>query len=318
MEWLGIRAAIGLSLAGSSSTLLLIAVLPRRPTQDISGAGDLRHRTGVTQRSERPLVHLLRGHARRGPARLRSGLLLVDPDSLQVYVTDAKETSSGGFGLLAPGQITTGVDSWASLPPGLLTVRVSAKTADGPGQVIVPLTVRIPDNAAPGDHVGGIVVSLRSVGTNSTGQDVVLLQRVGTRVFIRVAGKLVPRASIEDLRPSYQATINPLGAGRVKVSYVLTNTGNVDLALNHQIVSVSGLLETKQSVLGGTSLLIPGAWPRRECRFLGNMAKFCCTRQCLPARMRPRALVRLAWCQPWPVPLCGRCRGRRSAWSCLS
>ena len=97
--------------------------------------------------------------------------------------------------------MTTGVDSWVSLPPGLLTVRVSAKTADGPGQVIVPLTVRIPDNAAPGDHVGGIVVSLRSVGTNSTGQDVVLLQRVGTRVFIRVAGKLVPRASIEDFAP---------------------------------------------------------------------------------------------------------------------
>jgi len=182
------------------------------------------------------------------------------PLSLQVYVTNASETPNGGFGLLPAGHSVTGVGAWVSLPPVDSTVRVNAKTSSGPGRLVVPLTVAVPDNATPGDHVGGVVVSLRTIGTNASGQNVVLLQRVGTRVFIRVAGKLAPKVTVEDMRPSYQGTLNPLGKGQVRVSYVLSNTGNVDLALNHQVVKVSGLLgSTRQTVLGGPSLFIPGA-----------------------------------------------------------
>lgn len=180
--------------------------------------------------------------------------------SLQVYVTDATETSTGTFGLLPAGQAAPGVESWMSVPKQDSTVRVPAQSSAGPGEVVVPLLLRVPGSAQPGDHVGGVVVSLRTSAKNARGENVVLLQRVGTRVFVQVAGKLAPRLVVTHLSVTYQGTLNPAGRGRVRISYVLANTGNVDLALGTEKVALSGLLGgSEQALLGKVPLVIPGA-----------------------------------------------------------
>jgi hypothetical protein len=138
-------------------------------------------------------------------------------------------------------------------------VQVPAQTADAPGQVVVPITLHIPFTATPGDHVGGVVVSLQTVGTNASGQRVVLDQRVGTRVFVRVAGTLTPRLTVTELHASYDGTFNPVGRGQVHVTYVVSNRGDTDLAIN-QSVTVSGLVADSRSAAGPKiSLLLPGA-----------------------------------------------------------
>ena len=181
------------------------------------------------------------------------------PLSLQIYATDAIETSSGGFSLLPAGITPTGAGAWVSIPAQFATVLVPAKNSKGPGRVLIPLTIHVPFKAAPGDHVGGIVVSLQTRGTNATGQNVVLDQRVGTRVFIQVSGALSPKLTLRDLHSSYVGSLDPVGRGHVDVSYVLTNSGNVDLAVR-QSVSVTGLLGSKRSVnLPEVALLLPGA-----------------------------------------------------------
>lgn len=182
------------------------------------------------------------------------------PLALQLYPTDAVETAGGGFGLLPADVKPTGAGSWISLAAADATVVVPARSATGPGQVVVPLTVHIPDRATPGDHVGGIIASLQTEGTNASGQKVVLDQRIGTRVFIRVSGLLAPRLALTHEHTSYQATPNPVGSGRVKVSYVVRNTGNVDLVVDHQSVSVSGLIgSTRRVPVANIALLLPGA-----------------------------------------------------------
>lgn len=178
---------------------------------------------------------------------------------LQVYATDAIETTGGGFGLLPANVRPTGVGSWITLPKRDASVRVPAETAKGPGQFVVPLTVHVPDNASPGDHVGGVVASLQSIGTNATGQKVVLQQRVGTRVFIAVSGKLTPKLTVTDLHATYSGTLNPIGKGSMSVSYTVTNAGDVDLALGQQ-VAVTGWFGTRrQAALASVPLLLPGA-----------------------------------------------------------
>jgi hypothetical protein len=178
--------------------------------------------------------------------------------SLQLYATDAIETSAGGYGLLPSSVRPTGVGAWVSFPPRFANLQVPPASPTGPGEVVVPLTVRIPDNATPGDHAGGIVASLRTVGT-SKGQKVILVVRTGTRLFIRVAGALAPRLSISDLHATYAGTLNPIGKGEVTVSYAVNNTGNVDLALT-QRVAVSGLVsDHRQIALANLPLLLPGA-----------------------------------------------------------
>jgi hypothetical protein len=195
------------------------------------------------------------------------------PLSLQLYATDALETTGGGFGLLPASAAPTGVGSWIALPPGTSTVQVPAQTPTGPGQVVVPIALHIPFKATPGDHVGGIVASLRTVGANSTGQRIVLDQRVGTRVFVRVAGALAPKLAVSDLHASYNGTLNPVGKGRVQVTYVVRNAGNTDLAVD-QSVRVSGPVADGRSVsapkitllLPGSSVservTVPGLWPQ--------------------------------------------------------
>jgi hypothetical protein len=180
------------------------------------------------------------------------------PLSLQLYATDAVNTSNGGFGLLPAASMPIGAGAWITLPKRAATVHVPAKTAKAPGQVIVPFVLKVPDKATPGDHVGGIVASLRTVGRNPSGQDVVLEQRVGTRVFIRVSGTLAPKLTLTDLHASYQGTANPFGQGSATVSYQVNNTGNVELALD-QGVSVKGLFGSSQQVaVAAVPLLLPG------------------------------------------------------------
>jgi hypothetical protein len=194
------------------------------------------------------------------------------PLSLQVYATDAIETSGGGFGLLPANQKPVGAGSWITLAPGSSTVQVPAATSSGPGRAIVPFIVRVPVKATPGDHAGGIVASLQTASSNTSGQRIVLDQRVGTRVFILVSGPLAPGLSVTDLHTTYEGTANPVGKGQVKVSYLLENTGNVDVGVD-QSVGVSGLIGDDHRVpqpeipllLAGTSVkesaVISGVWP---------------------------------------------------------
>jgi hypothetical protein len=180
------------------------------------------------------------------------------PLSLQLYATDAVNTASGGFGLLPANVRPVGAGAWVTLPRSSATVRVPARTAKRPGQVIVPFVLKVPDTASPGDHAGGIVASLRTVGHNASGQTVVLEQRVGSRLFVRVAGQLRPGLGITNLHADYHGAGNPFGAGRVSVSYRLTNTGNVEYGLVRG-VHVGGLVGAGQQVnLASIPLLLPG------------------------------------------------------------
>ena len=230
---------------------------------------------------------------------------------LQLYATDAIETSAGGYGLLPSSVRPTGVGAWVSFPPRFANVRVPPATAKGPGEVIVPLTVRIPDNASPGDHAGGIVASLRTVGTNK-GQKVILVLRTGTRLFIRVAGVIEPKLSISELHATYTGTLNPVGKGEVTVSYAVTNTGNVDLALT-QLVGVSGVVsDHRQVALANLPLLLPGAttdervvvpglWPQFRLRAtVSAVEQLPVGSAGVPALSTVSASVSL-WAIPWPL-----------------
>jgi hypothetical protein len=181
------------------------------------------------------------------------------PLTLQLYATDAVETPGGGYGLLTANQRPTGVGSWVSIPSNDATIVVPAASALVPGSVVVPVVIQVPPHAAPGDHSGGIIVSLSTYGKNGSGQNIVLDQRVATRVQVLVSGKIVPDLAVTSLRATYVGTLNPLGTGRVDLSYRVTNTGNVDLGVDLS-AKVSGLFSSSgQSKLPSVGILFPGA-----------------------------------------------------------
>ncbi|MGP4014791.1 WxL protein peptidoglycan domain-containing protein [Saccharopolyspora sp. 5N708] len=165
--------------------------------------------------------------------QLADGLVVVNhgttPLDLAVYAADAFTTDAGQLDLVPKDATSTGVGAWVHPGRDHLTIQ--------PGETVeVPFTVALPDNATPGDHMGGIVTSLTQAGAGDRGN---VEQRRGIRIRLRVGGELNPGLSVEDLRVHYPGTPNPVGDGDATVTYTIRNTGNA-IVKARQAASVSG------------------------------------------------------------------------------
>lgn len=145
--------------------------------------------------------------------RVDDGLMVVNrgktPLELAVYAADAYTTDQGKVDLLTPDTKSTGVGAWVHADQGSVTV--------APGQSKqVPFIIDVPADAKPGDHLGGIVTSLKQ------GTDVD--RRLAIRIHLRVSGDLKPSLSVDDLKMRYT------GGRNATVTYTVHNTGNAILA----------------------------------------------------------------------------------------
>jgi hypothetical protein len=137
-----------------------------------------------------------------------------------IYATDAiNEPETGAFGLLERGVDPTDVGGWITLASETLTIE--------PGQqATVPFNLLVPSDAAPGEHVAGIVASVLTIGENEDGSEVTLEQRVGARVYLNVSGAATAGLEIRGITSSYTPELNPFAPGTVSVSFDVANTGN--------------------------------------------------------------------------------------------
>lgn len=184
------------------------------------------------------------------------------PVSVAIYATDATSGKDGSFALLPTATKPTQLGTWVSLRSNG-HVTVPARTKRGPSFVVVPFRLSIPQAATPGDHAGGIVVSLQGSAVNKQGVRVELDQRVGMRIYTRISGPLHPALSVDKVRLSYAAPSafgNPLGDGTATVHYRVRNTGNVLLgATEHGSVSSWLGGSTSLGRLPAVPPLLPGA-----------------------------------------------------------
>ncbi|WP_020392245.1 hypothetical protein [Kribbella catacumbae] len=155
--------------------------------------------------------------------QLRDSLVIVNrgktPLVLSLYGADAFTSDAGRLDLLGKDAKSQDVGAWVQLDR--TTVRVA------PGRSVdVPFRLALPDSAAPGDHLGGIVT-----GTANSRQAI--------KIRLRVSGELKPGLTVENLKVHYTGTPNPLGTGSATVTYTLRNTGNAIIAAR-QAASVAG------------------------------------------------------------------------------
>ncbi|WP_399888909.1 WxL protein peptidoglycan domain-containing protein [Streptomyces sp. BBFR51] len=170
--------------------------------------------------------------------------------TLAVYAADGYTTEKGQLDLLTRGEKSTGVGTW--LRAGRDTVKVA------PGKAAeIPFTVKVPDNATPGDYVGGILTSLRQ---SDDTEGIAVDRRLGIRVKLRVSGALKPTLAVEDLHVDYHGTAHPFGQGDATVTYTLHNTGNALLsgAQNVTLTGPFGILSTDAGKIPAPPELLPG------------------------------------------------------------
>jgi hypothetical protein len=185
-----------------------------------------------------------------------------ETQDITVYSTDAYNAEDGTFSLLDGGIAPTDVGSWVSFESGARQVVTLAPQSS----TVVGVTISIPANANPGDHVGGILASV----SGADGQ-VKLERRVATRLYVRVGGDLQPGLTVGGLAASYQPNLNPFD-GKVVFTYTVQNTGNVALS-GKSVSSISGLFgmglsgvirnEIPELLPGGAYEMtseVPGVW----------------------------------------------------------
>lgn len=186
--------------------------------------------------------------------KLEDSLVVVNhgaaPIQLDVYAADGFTTESGQLDLLAKDERSTGVGAWLHAGVDGVTIK-PGKSAN------VPFEITLPDNATPGDYMGGIITSLT---TPDAVERINVDQRLAIRVRLRVGGELSPGLEVEDLHVDYSGTANPFGKGDATISYTVHNTGNAILTAR-QAASVSGpfgLFETKAEPIADSPELLPG------------------------------------------------------------
>ncbi|RPF40649.1 uncharacterized protein DUF916 [Streptomyces sp. Ag109_G2-6] len=180
--------------------------------------------------------------------------------TFRVFATDAVNTPSGGaFALLPAETRPKDVGTWIALPPETAgTVTVPPK-----GRKDIPFTVKVPQDASPGDHVGGIVALNTAVeGITKEGKVQVGVRRqVGARLYLRVPGPLTPALSVEDVRVRRGAPLLPWTKdARATITYTLVNRGNV-VVEPKVAVSARGLFGRRlldRAARGPQPALLPG------------------------------------------------------------
>ncbi|MGT2528487.1 COG1470 family protein [Streptomyces nojiriensis] len=141
------------------------------------------------------------------------------------------------------------------------------------GRKDVPFTVKVPADATPGDHVGGVVALNTAVeGIQQEGKVQVGVRRsVGARLYFRVPGPLTPGLSVEDVKVDRSAPLLPwVKDARATITYTLVNRGNV--VVDPKVtVSAEGLFgrtvldrparELKLALLPGQRIELTEPWP---------------------------------------------------------
>jgi hypothetical protein len=179
----------------------------------------------------------------------RDALLIVNrgriPLTVSLHGADAFTADDGSIDLLSAEAKSKDVGAWVQLDE--TTVRVPRGRS-----VDVPFRLALPDSAAPGDHLGGIVALVKQAGTTD---------RLATiKIRLQVSGELKPALAVEDLKVHYSGTPNPFGEGSVAVTYTVRNTGNTIVAARQAaaVTGPFGVFTAGAGQLADSPQLLPG------------------------------------------------------------
>ena len=185
-----------------------------------------------------------------------------------VYATDAiNDFETGNLGLLPRNEPPNDLGSW-------ITTDVAELRLEPGSRATVPFTILIPSDASPGDHAAGVLASTLTTG-ETDGSAVVLDQRVGARINLRVSGAVAPGFETEGLVSSFSPSLNPFAPGTADVDYAVRNNGNIRLDITQKVEIVGPFgISLGQMTPEPVENLLPGQAARVQAKVSGVGALF--------------------------------------------
>lgn len=173
-----------------------------------------------------------------------------EPLDLGIYAADGFTNEDGQLDLNDAGATPTGIGAWVHGESDQLHI-------DPGTSVDYPFTVSVPDNATPGDYVGGVLTSLTSsADTSQFDTD----RRLGIKIALRVSGDLNPSIAVENTQLNWSGSLNPFAGGDATLSYTIRNTGNTVIAALHgtDVSGPFGLFSSEVEAEDDLPQLLPG------------------------------------------------------------
>nr|WP_300149320.1 DUF916 domain-containing protein [Propionicimonas sp.] len=169
---------------------------------------------------------------------------------LGIYAADGFTNDDGQLDLQEAVATPTGVGGWVHGEGDRLSI-------DPGTSVEYPFTVSVPENATPGDYVGGILTSLTS---SSDASQVNTDRRLGIKIALRVSGDLAPSIAVENTRLDWSGSMNPFAGGDATLSYTIRNTGNTVIAALHgtDVTGPFGIFPSEVKAEDDLPQLLPG------------------------------------------------------------
>ncbi|MBU0648194.1 DUF916 domain-containing protein [Patescibacteria group bacterium] len=145
--------------------------------------------------------------------------------SVKIYAVDALTTTEGAFALENEEEEKNDVGAWVNVEGSELDLGPREKGT-------VNFSITIPEDASPGEHMGGIVVENKKI---KEGELLNLKTRVGVRMIETVPGEIVKKVNIGDINvEGFFASIWSLFYD-YHFDYKLINEGNVQISPKSEV-----------------------------------------------------------------------------------
>lgn len=174
---------------------------------------------------------------------------------VKIYPVDAVTTKDGAFAPQPEDREKVDVGAWITMSVSELSLKPNETKA-------VDFTIKVPENAEVGDHMGAIVVQSKEAPEAEKGTVMKVVSRVGARIYLTVPGEIIKELEFKDFNWKMEE-------GQVVFYLTLANKGNVRIAPKGEIEiqdesgnAVDKIKITEREVFPKDTIVLPTRWEK--------------------------------------------------------
>lgn len=202
-------------MVGVMAGLCALLTVPVSAVEQGGLGGKPAHPKSDNSRSQSIFVHALDPgkQARDGVEVINNS---ADVKEVLVYAVDSQISSGGAFACAQMADKPISVGTWVTMDKTQLTLEPRSKQ-------VIDFTIKVPKDAAPGEHNGCIVIQDTQQHTTSDSNGIVLSLRSAIRLAVTVPGDIKKGLAFTGLG------VQPKDEKKLLLSAALKNNGNVSL-----------------------------------------------------------------------------------------
>jgi len=174
---------------------------------------------------------------------------------VKIYPVDAVTTKDGAFAPQSEDREKVDVGAWITMPVSELSLKPNETKA-------VDFTIKVPENAEVGDHMGAIIVQSKEAPEAEKGTAMKVASRVGARIYLTVPGEIIKELEFKDFNWKMEE-------GQVVFYLTLANGGNVRISPKGEIEikdesenAVDKIKITEREVFPKDTIVLPTKWEK--------------------------------------------------------